>query len=308
LLGRNQLSGSIPASIGNLTSLTRLNLASNQLSGSIPSIIGNLASLTHLNLSCNDLAGPIPLEIGKLANLTSLVLRQNDLDGPIPSTIGNLKSLTRLNLASNRLSGSIPLELEDMINLKDLRVQKNEDLTGTFTPRCDMKVAVGNTDVTLCGCANSDSPVAFFPSLKTPTACLATTIGNQPAAIINKRAAVLTFTTLQYTFTCNTTPTTLRPYQDCINLISAYCQSESRVFFNWIDCHTKVLSVKDKLNSNWKSYINSCAMFAGGNPTSARCNNATNQILTNEYYVLSDGTNINVPLSVVEGAKYIWST
>ena len=174
--------------------------------------------------------------------------------------------------------------------------------------------AVGNTGVTLCSCANSVSPVGFFPSPETATECIATAVANQSklvtqsTAIIKKRAAVLTFTTLQYTFTCNTTPTTLRPYQDCINLISAYCQSESRVFFSWSDCHTKVLSVKDKLNSNWKSYINSCAMFAGGNPTSARCNNATNQILTNEYYVLSDGTNINVPLSVVEGAKYIWST
>ena len=42
---RNQLSGSIPSSLGNLSNLEVLSLGSNQLSGSIPSSLGNLSNL-----------------------------------------------------------------------------------------------------------------------------------------------------------------------------------------------------------------------------------------------------------------------
>ena len=41
-LGANQLSGSIPPELGNLTNLTLLALGGNQLSGSIPPELGNL--------------------------------------------------------------------------------------------------------------------------------------------------------------------------------------------------------------------------------------------------------------------------
>ncbi|MDM8566892.1 hypothetical protein QUF74_14720 [Candidatus Halobeggiatoa sp. HSG11] len=44
-LSTNQLNGSIPPEIGNLTSLTSLDLIGTQLSGSIPTEIGNLTSV-----------------------------------------------------------------------------------------------------------------------------------------------------------------------------------------------------------------------------------------------------------------------
>ena len=163
-----------------------------------------------------------------------------------------------------------------------------------------------NTGVKICGCANEVSPVGYFPSSNTPIECLATAVVSQS---LKKRAPVLSYTKSGFLFTCNTNTTTLRPYQDCINLIGAYCLTTTPVFSSWSDCHSKIRSVRDNLNSNWKSYINYCAKFiTGGNPNSQRCNDATNQILTNEYYVMSDGTNVNVPLSVVRGAAYIWNT
>ena len=73
-LGYNQLTGSIPPEIGNLTNLTYLNLRSNQLTGSIPPEIGNLTNLTRLWLNDNQLTGPIPPEIGNLTNLERLIL------------------------------------------------------------------------------------------------------------------------------------------------------------------------------------------------------------------------------------------
>ena len=50
MLGRNQLSGTIPAELGNLTRLISLGLENNQLSGTIPAEIGNLTSLFALRV------------------------------------------------------------------------------------------------------------------------------------------------------------------------------------------------------------------------------------------------------------------
>ena len=46
-----------------------LNLSFNQLSGSIPAELGNLANLKELYLIGNQLSGSIPAELGNLANL-----------------------------------------------------------------------------------------------------------------------------------------------------------------------------------------------------------------------------------------------
>ena len=86
-LGYNQLTGSIPPEIGNLTNLTWLNLRSNQLTGSIPPEIGNLTNLTWLNLSWNQLTGEIPESICNLVDNTYIVITNNQLCPPYPSCI-----------------------------------------------------------------------------------------------------------------------------------------------------------------------------------------------------------------------------
>ena len=131
-LSRNNLSGSIPAEIGNLNNLTVLNLDSNNLSGSIPAEIGNLDNLTYLYLGFNNLSGSIPAEIGNLDNLKCLYLGFNNLSGSIPAEIGNLINLTVLNLYYNNLSGSIPAEIiRNLINLTVLELGSN-NLSGSI--------------------------------------------------------------------------------------------------------------------------------------------------------------------------------
>ena len=65
LQGAN-LTGQLPAWLGNLTSLSYLDLSSNMVVGSIPSGIGNMRSLSYLDLSTNILVGSIPSGIGNM--------------------------------------------------------------------------------------------------------------------------------------------------------------------------------------------------------------------------------------------------
>ena len=138
-LRRNQLSGTIPPVLGNLSNLTTLYLNGNHLTGFIPPELGNLSNLRYLNLTSNQLTGTIPVGFGNLANLTSLSLGGNDgnqLTGPIPTELGNLSNLTWLSLASNQLSGPIPSELGNLINLTVLDLGSNDgnQLTGPIPP------------------------------------------------------------------------------------------------------------------------------------------------------------------------------
>ena len=125
-LRENNLIGSIPSEVGNLTNLTRLILAFNQLSGTIPIELADLSNLEALGLQENELSGEIPTELGSLSNLTALSLRDNQLNGEIPHELSNLSDLEGLYLLGNNLSGEIPTELGDLSNLKYLFLGENE--------------------------------------------------------------------------------------------------------------------------------------------------------------------------------------
>ena len=122
----NELTGTIPSSIGNLSDLQSLFLFSNQLTGTIPPEIGNLSNLQYLELINNQLTGTIPPEIGNLSNLIRLNLALNQLTGTIPSSIGNLSDLITLYLSNNQLTGTIPPEIGDLSNLRYLFLYYNE--------------------------------------------------------------------------------------------------------------------------------------------------------------------------------------
>lgn len=125
----NNLVGSIPAALGNLSNLESLNLGDNQLTGSIPVELGNLSKLKELYLGLNQLSGSIPAELGELSNLESLILMDNQLTGNIPVELGSLSQLENLNLQMNQLTGSIPVELGGLSNLRSLYLSDNQ-LTG----------------------------------------------------------------------------------------------------------------------------------------------------------------------------------
>ncbi|MEO8607220.1 MAG: leucine-rich repeat domain-containing protein [Chloroflexota bacterium] len=131
-LGANTYTGSgIPPELGSLSNLTTLNIFGSHLSGSIPTQLGNLTSLQHLDLAQNDLSGSIPTSLGNLASLLQLDLYTNNLTGTIPLNLASLSSLQTLGLFANHLTGSIPTQLATLTNLQVLGLDNNS-LTGTI--------------------------------------------------------------------------------------------------------------------------------------------------------------------------------
>lgn len=137
----NNLKGTIPAAICDITSLTVLNLGfdpentakkgRNALTGEIPTNIGNLSNLVYLNLSGNKLTGGIPTSIGNISALYTLALHENQLTGSLPSEICDLAGLAYLSVNTNKLSGDLPSNLGNMVAMNTLSLYENE-FTGSI--------------------------------------------------------------------------------------------------------------------------------------------------------------------------------
>ncbi|KAJ4800339.1 Receptor-like protein kinase [Rhynchospora pubera] len=128
----NLFHGSIPPSIGNLSStLSKIYLGGNQISGTIPNSVGQLRSLTLLSIGNNMISGEIPREISHLEQILELDLAKNNLTGKIPDALGNLSRITQLNLNENNLNGNIPTSFGAFDNLLLIDLSNN-NLEGTI--------------------------------------------------------------------------------------------------------------------------------------------------------------------------------
>ncbi|XP_042491542.1 probable LRR receptor-like serine/threonine-protein kinase At3g47570 [Macadamia integrifolia] len=120
LSGENQISGTIPAGIENLVNLTDLGLEVNFLKE-----IGNLKSVSTIDVSENRLFGEIPSSFGDCNSLEHLNIGHNFFEGTITQSLTLLKGLRDLDLSSNNLSREIPKDLEKFVALQSLNLSFN---------------------------------------------------------------------------------------------------------------------------------------------------------------------------------------
>ncbi|KAL3511996.1 hypothetical protein ACH5RR_024713 [Cinchona calisaya] len=133
LLQENQIHGSIPPQIAQLSKLTLINLTFNKFDGTIPPEIGELSHLEQLSVSYNSFSGEIPAALGQLSHLGLVDLSNNQFSGKIPESIGNLENIYFLFLNNNLLSGQIPPSLGKCGKLYKLDLSYNT-LTGSIPP------------------------------------------------------------------------------------------------------------------------------------------------------------------------------
>ena len=103
--------------------VSEINLYINNLTGTLPESIGNLTHLTTISLHINGIGGNIPPSIGRLTNLTELDLGENSFTGTIPDSLINLTKMIQLDLSSNALTGGIPSWIGNFTNLQNLWLQ-----------------------------------------------------------------------------------------------------------------------------------------------------------------------------------------
>uniref|UniRef100_A0A7I4CXT0 Protein kinase domain-containing protein n=2 Tax=Physcomitrium patens TaxID=3218 RepID=A0A7I4CXT0_PHYPA len=122
------LVGSIPPTIGNITSLYRLELTGNpNLTGPLPRTL-NETSLSILDVHDNALEGEFPHYGVHLLFLVTLDLSGNKFNGSFPiSQISQMEYLQTLRLGRNRFKGPVPERaFENMTNLFDLDLSSNK--------------------------------------------------------------------------------------------------------------------------------------------------------------------------------------
>jgi len=103
------------------------------LSGTVPTTIGFMTSIIRIKLSETGIVGPIPTEIGLATSLIRIDLYSNGLTSSIPTELGMLSdTLTRIRVSYNSLQGTLPTELASLTLLERLLVQFNEALSGTI--------------------------------------------------------------------------------------------------------------------------------------------------------------------------------
>ena len=131
-LYKNQLTGTLPSDIANLSGLIDLDLGINSLSGDIPDL-GSLDSLKFLYLDGNNLGGTMqPVGVGSMDSLQRLHLHNNSISGTISELSGG-RFIETIRLDNNRLSGTLDTLASSTLAryVEDLRLGNN-NISGTI--------------------------------------------------------------------------------------------------------------------------------------------------------------------------------
>uniref|UniRef100_A0ACD5X3L3 Uncharacterized protein n=1 Tax=Avena sativa TaxID=4498 RepID=A0ACD5X3L3_AVESA len=125
-LSANNITGTIPASLSNLTMMLEIRCMDNKIEGDIPNEFAKFGSLQFLNVAKNLLAGRFPHAILNLSTLAEVSLTSNSFSGEVPPNLGNyLPNLELLYLANNLFQGNIPSSLTNASKLHRVDMSEN---------------------------------------------------------------------------------------------------------------------------------------------------------------------------------------
>ncbi|CAI9289961.1 unnamed protein product [Lactuca saligna] len=171
-MSMNNLHGSIPSCLSNLTSMVQQGGFSQDVQYSTKYLQGSyvdnamiewqgderefsrtLKLVKSIDLSSNNLTGQIPYQITNLFNLIALNLSKNELSGEIPPKIGEMINLEILDLSRNSFSGRIPSRMSHMsfLNYLDLSYNNFSGRIPTSTQLQSFQPSRYNGNAHLCG-------------------------------------------------------------------------------------------------------------------------------------------------------------
>jgi len=122
-----------------------INLYNNNLIGTIPAEIGDLTELRYLDLGFNYLRDTIPSQIGNLSNLEILFLDSNELGGAMPVELINLTNLGQLHLKNNMLNGCYDVELQALCNSlsgDNISISEGNNFEASFDDFCSFAAGI----------------------------------------------------------------------------------------------------------------------------------------------------------------------
>ncbi|KAL6296185.1 hypothetical protein ACE6H2_004327 [Prunus campanulata] len=147
-MGGNRIFGHIPSSIGQLSSLTLLNVSYNSISGEIPPEIGQLEELQVLSLAANKMSGHITNSLGNLRKLNNIDLSRNSFVSHIPPSFANFQKLLSMDLSNNLLNGSISTEIfQNLPSLSTILNLSNNFLSGPLPEEIGLLGSVVTIDL-----------------------------------------------------------------------------------------------------------------------------------------------------------------
>jgi Leucine-rich repeat (LRR) protein len=108
-ISNNLFTGTIPASLGNLTRLSQLSLSVNFLTGTIPPSLSQISILVVLDVSSNELTGTVPSSFHDLHWIEELFLHSNNLYGNLNSFLNSTSQhkLINVDISDNEFSGTL---------------------------------------------------------------------------------------------------------------------------------------------------------------------------------------------------------
>ncbi|XP_043694142.1 probable LRR receptor-like serine/threonine-protein kinase At3g47570 [Telopea speciosissima] len=131
-IASNSFHGQIPQEIGNLIRLQVIVFQNNTLEGELPTSLGNCTRLREIYFSNNNLVGKIPVEIvSSLLKLEIISIHNNGLTGELPASFGNISSIQVISMSGNKFQGGIPESFGQLKNLYFLSLSRS-NLSGMF--------------------------------------------------------------------------------------------------------------------------------------------------------------------------------